>query len=327
MNLLNHSLKILPLNIFIDPQYPVEKAIITHAHADHAKPGHGKVLATKETIEIMKLRYGKNCAQEFQELDYGKKIFLNNISISFFPAGHILGSAQILIEEKGNKILVTGDYKTNPDNISETFENIRCNTLVTEATFGLPVFQHPNPNIEIKKLLNSLNKNKESTHILGVYALGKAQRIIKLLRENNYNETIYIHGALEKICEFYASKGFNLGKIEKVAISKKIDYRNKIVLAPPSALKDKWSRRFNEKIIAQASGWMCVRQRAKQSLVEIPLVISDHADWNELTKTIISSEAENIWITHGREDGLLYWCKSQGLNAEPLSLQGREEEK
>ncbi len=325
MSFLNHNLKILPLEIYIDPQFPVEKAIITHAHADHAKPGHKKVLATKETIEIMKIRYGNDCANSFQILEYGKKLSINNLTITLFPAGHIIGSAQVLIEMRGKKVLVTGDYKTKKDSTTLPFEIIPCNTLVTEATFGLPVFQHPDPNYEIKKLLNSVTKNTGCTHLVGVYALGKAQRIIKLLRENNYNEIVYIHGALEKICDYYGANGINLGKFEKVLLKNKKNYQNKIVLAPPSAIKEKWSRRFSNKITSQASGWMCIKQRVKQNLVEVPMIISDHADWDELTSTIKLSGAENIWITHGRDDGLMYWCKSQGLNAQPLSfLDGKE---
>ena len=325
MSFLNHNLKILPLEIYIDPQFPVEKAIITHAHADHAKPGHKKVLATKETIEIMKIRYGNDCANSFQILEYGKKLSINNLTITLFPAGHIIGSAQVLIEMRGKKVLVTGDYKTKKDSTTLPFEIIPCNTLVTEATFGLPVFQHPDPNYEIKKLLNSVTKNTGCTHLVGVYALGKAQRIIKLLRENNYNEIVYIHGALEKICDFYRANGINLGRFEKVLLKNKKNYHNKIVLAPPSAIKEKWSRRFSNKITSQASGWMCIKQRVKQNLVEVPMIISDHADWDELTSTIKLSGAENIWITHGRDDGLMYWCKSQGLNAKPLSfLDGKE---
>ena len=245
MSFLNHNLKILPLEIYIDPQFPVEKAIITHAHADHAKPGHKKVLATKETIEIMKIRYGNDCANSFQILEYGKKLSINNLTITLFPAGHIIGSAQVLIEMRGKKVLVTGDYKTKKDSTTLPFEIIPCNTLVTEATFGLPVFQHPDPNYEIKKLLNSVTKNTGCTHLVGVYALGKAQRIIKLLRENNYNEIVYIHGALEKICDYYGANGINLGKFEKVLLKNKKNYQNKIVLAPPSAIKEKWSRRFS----------------------------------------------------------------------------------
>ncbi len=325
MNLLDYRLNIIPINVFIDPQYPVERAIITHAHADHAKPGHKKVLGTKETLEIMKIRYGKECAKEFQYLNYGQKISIDGVSITLFPAGHIIGSSQVLLEYKNHKIVITGDYKTMKDSTSSAFELIKCDTLVTEATFGLPIFKHPNPNTEITKVLESVETNNDTNHLIGVYALGKAQRIIKLLRENGFQDTIFIHGALKKICDYYQSTGINLGKLQTV--TKDISsYKQKIILAPPSALKDRWSRKFRNKILSQASGWMNIKQRVKQSLIEIPLVISDHSDWNELTKTISECGAENIWVTHGREEGLVHWCKTIGLNAKPLSLKGREEE-
>ncbi len=325
MNIIDYRLNIRPLNIFIDPQFPVEKALITHAHADHARPGNGKVLATKETIEIMKLRYGNNCAGSFQSIKYGEKIKINDINITFFPAGHILGSAQILIENEGYKTLVTGDYKTIDDCISEPFELVKCDTLITEATFGLPIFQHPNAKDEIKKILHSINENKDSVHLIGCYALGKAQRIIYLLRNAGYEKTIYIHGALEKICDYYKNQKISLGKLEKV--SNLENFKNNIVLAPPSALRDKWSRKFKNIIACQASGWLSIKQRVKQNQIEIPLIISDHADWTALTETIINSSAKRIWVTHGNEEGLVYWIKKKGLDAQPLSIQGRGEDR
>lgn len=323
MDILDHRLNIKPLNIFIDPQFPVEKAIISHAHADHARPGHGKVLATKETIEIMKLRYGENCAGNFQMIKYREKIKINGINISLFPAGHILGSAQILIESEGYKTLITGDYKTIDDKISIPYENIKCNTLITEATFGLPIFHHPDANNEIKKIIQSFKNNIDSTHLIGCYALGKAQRLIYLLRKAGYDKTIFIHAALEKICHYYENQNIQLGKLEKISSLEKRDFKNEIVLAPPAALKDRWSRKFKNKISSQASGWLSIKQRVKQNQIEIPLVISDHSDWTELTETITNSNAERIWITHGNEEALVYWCKKNGLKAKPLTIQGR----
>ena len=327
MNILNNSLNIVPLNIFIDPQYPVERAIITHAHADHAKPGHKMVLGTKETVDIMKIRYGKNCAKHFQVLKYGEELKIDGIKISLHPAGHILGSSQVLINKNDYKYLITGDFKTVKDGTTTNFEVIGCNTLIIEATFGLPIFQHPCPNSEIKKLIKSIKINKNNCHIVGSYALGKAQRVIKLLRDNSFDETIYIHGALEKICNYYQEQGISLGNLEKIPLKKSQNFNGKVILAPPSATKDRWSRKFSNKILSQASGWMSVKQRVKQSLVELPLIISDHSDWNELTETIINTNAENVWITHGREDGLMYWCKKKGINSKPLALSGREDEK
>ena len=326
MKWIDKNLHIKPINTHIDPYKPVENAIITHGHADHAKPGHKNVLATSETIEIMKIRYGENCAENFQVLPTNQSLKINDVLIKFFPAGHILGSVQVLTEYKGEKINFTGDYKTTSDQTCKDFEPIKCHTLVTEATFGLPVFQHPNENEEIKKLLKSINLFSERPHLVGVYALGKAQRVINLLRQQGYDKEIFIHGSLEKLCEYYQNNNIDLGKITKVNLTKKKDYNGEIILAPPSAIKNIWSRKFEDPIICQASGWMSIKQRAKQSLVELPLIISDHADWNELTKYIKFTDAENVYVTHGREEAIVHWCKMNKINGLALSLSGRDDE-
>ena len=326
MKWINENLYISPINTYIDPSKPVENAIITHGHADHAKPGHKNVLATKETINIMKIRYGENCAQNFQELKLNKSLKIDDVEITFYPAGHILGSVQVLAEYKGEKINFTGDYKTKNDKTCENFEPVRCHTLVTEATFGLPVFQHPNEHNEIKKLLRSLELFPNRPHIVGVYALGKAQRIIGLLRQQKYDKEVFIHGALEKLCNYYVEEKIFLGKLLKTNLKDKKEYQGQIILAPPSAIKNVWSRKFEDPIICQASGWMSIKQRAKQSLVELPLIISDHADWNELTQYIKLTGAENVYVTHGREEAIVHWCKMNKINGLALSLSGREDE-
>ncbi len=326
MKWINENLYISPINTYIDPSKPVENAIITHGHADHAKPGHKNVLATKETINIMKIRYGENCAQNFQELKLNKSLKIDDVEITFYPAGHILGSVQVLAEYKGEKINFTGDYKTKNDKTCENFEPVRCHTLVTEATFGLPVFQHPNEHHEIKKLLKSLELFPNRPHIVGVYALGKAQRIIGLLRQQKYDKEVFIHGALEKLCNYYVEEKIFLGKLLKTNLKDKKEYQGQIILAPPSAIKNVWSRKFEDPIICQASGWMSIKQRAKQSLVELPLIISDHADWNELTQYIKLTGAENVYVTHGREEAIVHWCKMNQINGLALSLSGREDE-
>ena len=326
MKWINENLYISPINTYIDPSKPVENAIITHGHADHAKPGHKNVLATKETINIMKIRYGENCAQNFQELKLNKSLKIDDVEITFYPAGHILGSVQVLAEYKGEKINFTGDYKTKNDKTCENFEPVRCHTLVTEATFGLPVFQHPNEHNEIKKLLRSLELFPNRPHLVGVYALGKAQRIIGLLRQQKYDKEVFIHGALEKLCNYYVEEKIFLGKLLKTNLKDKKEYQGQIILAPPSAIKNVWSRKFEDPIICQASGWMSIKQRAKQSLVELPLIISDHADWNELTQYIKLTGAENVYVTHGREEAIVHWCKMNQINGLALSLSGREDE-
>ncbi|MEE3024675.1 MAG: ligase-associated DNA damage response exonuclease [Pseudomonadota bacterium] len=326
MKWLNHELYIEPIDAYIDPVRPVERAIITHGHADHARPGHDRVLATPQTIEIMKRRYGPNCAGSFQPLEFGEPVADGPVTISFHPAGHILGSAQVRLAYRGQVAVVTGDYKTHPDSTAQAFELVPCDLFVTEATFGLPVFQHPDPKGEIERLLASVAAQPERTHVIGAYALGKAQRVIRLIREAGHDAPIYLHGAQEKLCAYYAGEGIDLGDLRKALDRDKAEFRGHIVIAPPSALRDRWSRRLADPVVCQASGWMTIRQRAKQSGVELPLVISDHADWNELTATIGATGAETVWVTHGREEALVHWCRQRELKAEPLYMQGREED-
>ena len=326
INWMNHDLYIEPIRTNIDPIRPVNRAIITHGHADHARSGHDTVLATPQTIEIMKRRYGGNCARSFQALDYGDPLKIDDVTITLYPAGHILGSAQVLIEYRGQRVVATGDYKTRAESTAQPFELVPCDVFITEATFGLPVFQHPDPKDEIAKLLKSVADNPQRCHVIGAYALGKTQRVIRLIREAGYDAPIYLHGANTKLCEYYQSEGIDLGDLRKALNNVKDAFKGAIVMAPPGALKDRWSRRLPDPVICYASGWMSVKQRAKQSLVELPLIISDHADWNELTETITATGAETVWVTHGREDALVHWCTQRGLTAQPLSIQGREEE-
>jgi putative mRNA 3-end processing factor len=326
MKLLRHDLYIEPLQAYIDPPFPVHKALITHAHGDHARSGHDAVLATPDTIGLMKLRYGEDAAKNWQPVEYEKPIHLGPVTVTFYPAGHILGSAQILLETKEQRIVVSGDYKRYPDKSIPGFTPVPCDIFVTEATFGLPVFQHPDPLDEARKLVKSIAQFPQQSHLVAVYALGKAQRLIRLLREAGYDAPIYMHGSLVNMCAYYQSQGVDLGDLRKATGLPKGTLTGCLVLAPPSALKEVWSRRMTEPIIGMASGWMTVKQRVRQRGIELPLVISDHADWNELTQTIKDTGAGEIWVTHGREDALVHWCQTQGLKAAPLHLQGREEE-
>ena len=322
---LTRDLRIAPIDVFIDPPQPQVRAIITHGHADHARYGHGAVLATPDTIAIMKARYGEDAAGRWDALPFGEKRQIDGVTVSLHPAGHILGSAQVLLEYQGQKIVVTGDYKRLDDRTAQPFELVRCDLLVTEATFGLPVFQHPKPADEIAGLLRSAAAYPARAHVVGCYALGKAQRVISLLRESGYDAPIYLHGAMLKLCALYEERGIPLGDLRPSLDVPKEALAGQIVIAPPSAIKDRWSRRLPDPVLAIASGWMSVKQRARQSGVELPLVISDHADWNELRQTILETEAETIWVTHGREDALVYWSQQQGLAAEPLRLEAYED--
>ncbi|MCG8357017.1 MAG: ligase-associated DNA damage response exonuclease, partial [Kiloniellales bacterium] len=248
------------------------------------------------------------------------------VRVRFAPAGHVLGSAQAVLEWRGCRGVVSGDYKRRPDPTCAAFEVVPCDVFVTEATFGLPVFRHPPDAREIDKLLRSLATFPDRAHLVGVYALGKAQRVIALLRQAGYDRPLYLHGALARLCRLYESQGVTLGDLRPAAELDKAALRGEIVLAPPSALNDRWSRRLPEPVTAMASGWMRVRARAKQRGVELPLILSDHADWDELTTTLAEVEAGEVWVTHGNEEALVHHATSQGQRARALALVGRGEE-
>ena len=312
----------------IDPTRPVAKALITHGHSDHARAGHGAVLATQETLDIMRLRYGPAFARSTQVVGYGEPLEHNGVRVSFHPAGHILGSAQIRVEYSGLRVVASGDYKDVADPTCAPFELVPCDVFITEATFGLPVFRHPEALSEISRLLHSAALFPERAHLIGAYALGKAQRVMAMLRAAGYDQPIYIHGALEAITQYYQGRGIDLGQIELVRGANKADLAGKVVICPPSAMSDLWSRRFPDPVAAFASGWMRVRARARQRGINFPLVISDHADWDGLTATIIATGASEVWVTHGQEDALVHWCQTKGLKARPLDIvgYGNEEE-
>jgi putative mRNA 3-end processing factor len=310
----------------IDPTRPVDKAVITHGHSDHARAGHGAVLATQETLDLMRLRYGENFAASTQAVRYGETVTLGGARVTFHPAGHVLGSAQIAVEMDGLRVVASGDYKNVVDPTCVPFELVRCDVFITEATFGLPVFRHANADAEIAKLLHSVALFPERAHLVGAYSLGKAQRLIALIRAAGYDEPIYLHGAMEKITRYYVSRGIDLGRFDLARSAKKPELAGAITLCPPSTLKDLWSRRFPDPVTCFASGWMRVRARARQHLVELPLVISDHADWDGLTETIAATGASEVWVTHGQEEALVHWSVARGLQARPLDIVGYGDE-
>jgi putative mRNA 3-end processing factor len=315
-----------PGGFHIDPIRPVDKAVITHGHSDHARAGHGSVLATQETLDLMRLRYGEGFAGSTQAAHYGETIDLAGIRVTLHPAGHVLGSAQVAVESNGLTIVASGDYKNIADPTCAPFELVPCDVFITEATFALPVFHHGDPDREVAKLLHSVELFPERAHLVGVYSLGKAQRVIALIRKAGDDRPIYLHGALAAFTSYYQSRGIALGDVRPVREAKKLELAGAIALCPPSALKELWSRRFPDPLTAFASGWMRVRARARQRGIELPLVISDHADWDGLTSTSVATGAREIWVTHGQEDALVHWSLSRGLAAQPLDLIGYGQE-
>lgn len=312
-----------PANAWIDPSSPKPLAFVTHGHSDHAYAGHGTVRATRETLAIMALRHGA-VAGEAQA--YGETFDCRGVAVTLLPAGHVLGSAQVLLDYRGERVIVTGDYKRASDPTCLPFEPVPCDILITEATFALPVFRHPPIESEIAKLLRVHAENPARAVLVGAYALGKAQRVIAELRRAGYDAPIYLHGAMERMCALYEEHGVALGDLRAATVEPGTDFAGAIVVCPPSALHDRWTRRFPDPILAMASGWMQIRQRARQKQVDLPLIISDHADWDELTATVSELSPSETWVTHGRADALVHWCEQRQMKARALHLVGRDEE-
>lgn len=314
-----------PGGFFIDPHVPVDRAVITHGHSDHARSGHRAVLATADTIAVMKVRMGDDCAGQFQTATLGEPIKIGDVRVTLVPAGHILGSAQVVIEYEGRRAVVSGDYKREPDPTCAPFEVVPCDLFVTEATFGLPVFRHEPAGGEVAKLLRSQADFPDRTHLIGVYGLGKCQRLIRLLREAGYDRPVWMHGALKGITDLYGSLGVDMGDVRLVSEARD-KLPGEIVMCPPSALQDRWSRRLADPVTSFASGWMRVRGRARQRGVELPLIVSDHVDWPALIRTIEDVGAQDVWVTHGREEALVHKLGLMGRRGRALRLVGREEE-
>jgi len=315
-----------PGDFYVDPVRPVARAVITHGHADHARPGHDLVIATDETLAIMEARYGLGYAGAVRPVAYGETLSRDGVDVSLVPAGHVLGSAQVVVKHRGLTLVVSGDYKRRRDPTCAPFEPVACDVFLTEATFGLPVFRHPSDAGEIEKLLDSVRQFPERTHVVGVYALGKAQRVTCLLREAGWSAPIHVHGALDTMNAVYRRFDVDLGPLEPATDAGRKALPGAIVIAPPAAVSTPWARRFADPVDAFASGWMRIRARARQRGVELPLVISDHADWDELTGTIDEIRPGEVWITHGREEALGRWCELAGIPARALALVGYEDE-
>jgi putative mRNA 3-end processing factor len=321
-----------PGDFYIDPvRGGVDRAVVTHGHSDHARVGHGAVLATPETLEAMSVRYGQNFAASRQPARCGETNTIGGVEVTLHPAGHVIGSAQVEVTWRGLSMVCTGDYKRRHDPTCAPFEVVPCNIFISEATFALPVFRHPDSAGEVGKLLASLRAFPDRAHLVSAYSFGKAQRVIRELRDAGYADTIYLHGAATALCDMYQRLGVALGPLETVPAGKasradKATLAGKIIVCPPSAIGTSWAKGFPDPVIAFASGWMNIRQRAKAGGIELPLILSDHADWDELTQTVRDVNPDELWITHGRDDALARWAELEGRKARPLHLVGYEDE-
>jgi len=305
---------------YIDPWKPVDRAIITHAHSDHARPGHKRYLCTKGTEPILRLRLGQ--ALNIQSEDFETTVSLNGVHVSFHPAGHLLGSAQVRLEYKGEVWVISGDYKVRQDRLSEPFEPVNCHHFVTESTFGLPVYQWQDEDV-VADQINSWWKNSAAAGkipVIGAYALGKAQRILSLL--DTSLGPIYTHGAVENVNQALRDHGVVLKETVPVNPNqKKGDFTGGIVLATPSAFGSSWMKRFSPYTTAFASGWMMLRGTRRRMSIDQGFVVSDHADWVGLNTAIEATGAENVYVTHGYSSILARWLTEKGLNASEIKTE------
>ena len=301
-------------DFYIDPWKPVKKALITHAHSDHARWGNQQYIAVETSKNILKHRLGDEI--NLATIKYGEPLTINGVKVSFHPAGHIIGSAQIRVEYKGEVWVVTGDYKLEKDGVSEDFEQLKCNTIITECTFGLPAFNWK-PQTQIFEQINSWwQKNAEEgkASLLTAYSLGKAQRILKHLDRSI--GPIFSHGAIYNTNEVFKEQvDFSLNTTLVTQETKKAATRNALIIAPPSAVNSTWSRKLKPFSLGVASGWMALRGARRRRAADRGFVLSDHADWNGLNEAIKNSGAETIITTHGYTDIFTKWLQEQGYNA------------
>jgi putative mRNA 3-end processing factor len=299
---------------YIDPWKPVDRALITHAHGDHSRWGMKHYLAHQDSASVMRLRLGEDIS--LQTVKYGEKLLINGVTVSYHPAGHITGSAQIRLEYKGEVWVASGDYKTEPEKTCVPFEPVKCHAFITESTFGLPIFRWE-PQADIFKDVNEWwQKNKEEgkASLLCGYSLGKAQRIIANV--NPEIGPILLHGAVHNVTEALRRDGLQLPPTQRITReTPKSLFPGSLIVAPPSALNTPWMRRFKPLSTGIASGWMNLRGTRRRRAVDRGFVLSDHADWDGLNWAIAQTGAEKILVTHGYTAAYSRWLQEQGFDA------------
>ena len=315
-----------PGNFYIDPWRPVEKAVITHAHSDHARAGSDSYLCHHFTKPLLKLRLGEHA---IQGVEWNEPVSLNGVKVSLHPAGHIIGSSQIKVEYNGEVWVVSGDYKLEDDGLSGVFEPVKCHTFISESTFGLPIY-HWKPQQQIfEDMTDWINRNKEhgKTSVLIAYSLGKAQRILQGLKETA--QTIFVHGAIWNIQEVLLQAGWKLPQVERLtADTPKELYKGGLVIAPPGAEGSPWMKRFSPYSVGVCSGWMQVRGHARRRNVDAGFALSDHADWPALLTAVHATEAEKVFVTHGFQSAFSRYLNENGIEAGEVKTEygGEEEE-
>ncbi|MEO7263525.1 MAG: ligase-associated DNA damage response exonuclease [Ferruginibacter sp.] len=312
-------------DVYIDPWKPVNKAIITHAHSDHARAGSHSYLCHHFTKPLLQLRLGEN---NYQSVEWGERILMNGVTISLHPAGHIIGSSQVRLEYKNEVWVFSGDYKTENDGLSGKFEPVACNTFISECTFGLPIYKWKPQHEIFESIKNWIYKNssQNKTSVLIAYSLGKAQRILQPLAETGL--PIFAHGAVYNVHQTLLSAGWQLPLIQRVTPeTSKEELKGSIVIAPSSAEGTQWIKRFNPYATGICSGWMQVRGNVRRKNADAGFVLSDHADWEGLLSAVKATGAEKVFATHGFQSGFSRYLNEIGIEAaEVKTAYGNDEE-
>ena len=313
-------------DFYIDPWQPVPRAVITHAHGDHARWGSDAYLCSREGEGVLRTRLGANAA--IRALDWGERIEINGVRVSLHPAGHILGSAQIRIEHGGEVWVASGDYKTDPDPTCTPFELVQCHTFITESTFGLPIYRWgPDSQVfgEIRAWWEA-NRDAGRASVLFGYALGKAQRLLAGLADAEVGP-IYTHGAVERLNRDYRAAGVRLANTRYASdLPRTHRFAGSLIVAPPSAAGSTWLRRFGDVSTGFASGWMRIRGARRRRALDRGFVLSDHVDWPSLLAAIEGTGAQRVWVTHGTREPLVRWLTERGVDARAVASQWKGEE-
>ncbi|UYI13378.1 ligase-associated DNA damage response exonuclease [Myxococcus xanthus] len=319
MTVTPQGLYCVPGGFHVDPWRPVDRALITHAHGDHARSGSHRYLGARAGKGLLHRRLGADAT--IDTLDYGERLRINGVTVSFHPAGHVLGSAQLRVEHGGETWVVSGDYKRAPDPTCTPFEVVPCHTFITEATFGLPIFRWDATEQVAEDILRWWDTNRAlgRAAVLFCYALGKAQRLLAELAKLT-DRTVFVHGALHSLVDVYRNAGVRMLPTHRVSeVEKGTSFAGALVLAPPSASGTTWMRRFGEHETGFASGWMRVRGNRRRRGFDRGFVLSDHADWPDLLRTVKDTRAERVLVTHGYAEPLAHYLREQGVDAAPLA--------
>jgi putative mRNA 3-end processing factor len=309
---------------YIDPWRPVDKAIITHAHSDHARWGSNSYLSHQYTVPLLQLRMGP---QNYQGVEWGETIHMNGVNVTLFPAGHMIGSSQVRVEYKGETWVISGDYKLEDDGISTAFEPVRCHTFISESTFGLPIYKWKPQQEIFLGIQEWILKNKDAgkSSILLAYSLGKAQRVLPCLE--TVSDRILAHGAIFNSQEALKAAGWNLPAVERVSFdTPKEHLKGAVVIAPPSADGSPWIRRFGPYSVGVCSGWMQVRGNMRRRNADAGFALSDHADWAGLLEAVKLTGAEKVFVTHGFQAAFSRYLNETGIEAAEVKTEFGDED-